>query len=439
MPLADKITIAISVSTVGYASANSFGVPLILSANATWTERVRWYTSLAGVGVDFATTTPEYKAAAKVFGQTPKIPRLAIGRRANKPTQRFDIGIVTVRNSTDYTVKVGGNTVTVTSDASALNDEIVDAFVTAINLLTLTTTASAYGAALSKVLRLTGDSAGSWDEVEVPIAEIVTGRLSCVQNHADPDVSADLDAILLETTDFYGVIDPFNSADVVTEISTWCEANSRLYLASTQDSAVITTVDSGATDIAKVTETASQKYTSIWYHPSNGGFIDAALMGKCFALAPGSETWANKVLASVATSALTATHVVNALAKHANVYVDVTENGWASDGTYLDETRFLDWFTARLSSRLQTLISNAAKLPFTEDGFAAVEAEIRAQIRDGIAAGGIDGDTAWAVTVPSLADVPTADRAARLFSGTEFSFRLAGAIHSVDVTGSLTQ
>jgi hypothetical protein len=41
--------------------------------------------------------------------------------------------------------------------------------------------------------------------------------------------------------------------------------------------------------------------------------------------------------------------------------------------------------------------------------------------------------------VPAVADVPEADRAARRWSGIEFSFRAAGAVHSVGtIRGTIT-
>jgi hypothetical protein len=94
MSLTDIATIVVSTTSAGVTRAG-FGVPMIISFSASWVERVRSYSSLSAVGVDFAVNTPEYIAASKVFGQNPRPPSLRIGRAANKPTQRYTIGVPT--------------------------------------------------------------------------------------------------------------------------------------------------------------------------------------------------------------------------------------------------------------------------------------------------------------------------------------------------------
>jgi len=46
-----------------------FGTPLALGVNAAFSERVRTYLNLSGVGEDFVSTTEEYKMAQMLFGQ----------------------------------------------------------------------------------------------------------------------------------------------------------------------------------------------------------------------------------------------------------------------------------------------------------------------------------------------------------------------------------
>lgn len=90
MPLSDIATIVVTTTGAGVTRAG-YGVPMILSHSADWAERTRTYTSLSAVGADFAANTPEYLAAAKIFGQSPKVPRIVIGRAALQPTQKFAI------------------------------------------------------------------------------------------------------------------------------------------------------------------------------------------------------------------------------------------------------------------------------------------------------------------------------------------------------------
>lgn len=115
MPLSDHVTLTISKDTVGIARAG-FGVPLILSANAAWTERVRFYSNQSGVAADFPiTSSPEYLAAQAMFAQSPKPTQIAIGRASNKPTQRYVLTVANAIANENYLLNVAGQGVTGTA------------------------------------------------------------------------------------------------------------------------------------------------------------------------------------------------------------------------------------------------------------------------------------------------------------------------------------
>jgi hypothetical protein len=137
MPLSDHVQVSISLDSIGIARAG-FGIPLILSASVSWTERVRFYSSVNDVGADFATTSPEYLAAQEMFSQDNQPESIAIGRSANKPTQQYTVGAQQVVNSTGYNVQVQSQAVpatlvTYTSSGSAQLPEIHNGLVTQLN------------------------------------------------------------------------------------------------------------------------------------------------------------------------------------------------------------------------------------------------------------------------------------------------------------------
>jgi hypothetical protein len=113
MSLSEHVSLTITQDTVGVARAG-FGVPMILSVNATFPERIRFYTALPDVGDDFATTSPEYLAAEAMFSQTPKPEMIAVGRAAGQPTQRYQINVSSVTLGGVYGVNVAGEGVTAT-------------------------------------------------------------------------------------------------------------------------------------------------------------------------------------------------------------------------------------------------------------------------------------------------------------------------------------
>lgn len=108
MPLTDIATIVVSTTSAGVTRAG-YGVPMILSHTAAWSERIRFYTSITAVGADFAANTPEYLAANKIFGQSPKVTRIAIGRAALAPQQTYSLWLASGSTGTanqEYKVRV---------------------------------------------------------------------------------------------------------------------------------------------------------------------------------------------------------------------------------------------------------------------------------------------------------------------------------------------
>lgn len=88
------VNITVRASSPG-VTRPGFGVPLILSQNATFQERTRVYTSADAVSDDFGAGSPEYNAANAIFSQQPATKRIRIGRASTNPvTQRWGVGVV---------------------------------------------------------------------------------------------------------------------------------------------------------------------------------------------------------------------------------------------------------------------------------------------------------------------------------------------------------
>lgn len=437
MALSDIVSISISTESAKVEQAG-FGMPLILAADAPagFTERVRFYTDLAGLDDDFASTTATYKMASAVFAQNPRPPTIAVGRLANKPTQKFRI-TPTVSNSTVYEMEVNGLLASYTSDSGALATEITAGLKAAIDLLAQPVTVTDN----STNIDIVANAAGAFFTVEA----YDTSLLKVAQTHADPGLATDLDAILVEDHSWYAVLHPFNSKACVTAIAGWAESNKRLFIAQTQDSDVINLAlvsDTGGSEtVAKAV--MSDFRTALIYHPYTGAFADGAWAGACLPLDPGSETWAFKTLAGVDAVSLTATQRTNALAKNANVYetvagVNITEEGKVSGDEYIDVIRFRDWLEARISEEVFGALARMKKVPFTDGGISVIQGIIKAQLQAAVASGGIAADPAPTVTVPRASAVSANDKAARRLTGVKFDAVLAGAIHAVSISGVIT-
>lgn len=129
--IGDHVRVELTLDSVGLART-SFGIPLILSHNAAFVERVRFYSSIAAVGDDFDTDSPEYRAANAMFAQTIKPRRIGIGRLTGTVTQRYDVEVVDVVVGQEYALDVSGEGVTDTtvSYTPAADITFVDADIT---------------------------------------------------------------------------------------------------------------------------------------------------------------------------------------------------------------------------------------------------------------------------------------------------------------------
>lgn len=442
MALSDIVTISLTTESAKVEQAG-FGVPMILAPEtvAGFTERVRFYTTLAGVVTDYATTTATYKMASAIFAQSPRPPKIAVGRVANQPTQRFAVTPVAT-NSTVYNMRINGTLVTYTSDASATVTEIIAGLKAAIDALSLGITVSDQ----TTYMRILANTPAAFFSVE----SLDVAKIGVKQDHGDGTyealIKADIAAIFLEDPSPYAMLFGFNSKECVDAIADEAEARKKLFIAQTQESDVIRlsfASDTGGSETIAGALNPGFFRTALIYHPQTDAFADAALAGRCLPLDPGSETWAFKTLAGVSPVALTATHRTNALAKSCNTYetiagVAITEEGKVSGNEFIDIIRFRDWLEARMSEEIFGALARAKKIPFTDAGIAVIEGIIRARLQAGIDVGGLSNDPAPTVFVPKAVNVSTNDRALRRLTGVTFEARLAGAIQAITIQGTLS-
>jgi len=447
--LSDFISISISISAAR-ATGPGFGTPLILSHNATWVERVRTYSSPAGVLADFSAHAPEYLAALAMFAQSPSPPTIKIGRSAVKPTQQFDLTPV-VHDSTTYTVNIldtsgVSHAVTFTSGVGATASSIITGLKAAIDALSLALTTSNQGP--NTFLRVLANNAGDFWGVWVDSKQ-TSGFLGIAQTQADPGVATDLAAIQLEDPGWYGLETLFNSKALIVAADGWAESNTKLYIAASVDTAIPNTVKSGATDVAATLQAAADTRVAVYYHAIPQEFADAAVLGVFLPMISGSEVWAFKTLVGITVDTLTETQRTNVLAKNANVIeqvagVNIENQGKVALGEWIDVVRFRDWLASDMGIRIYNLLVAAQnKVSFDDDGIPKVAAQIRASLKAGQRAGGIvkgdEGPGVFSVTVPLLSAVNPTDRTNRNLTGVQFTAQLAGAIVATTITGLITE
>ena len=438
--LSNHVSISITQDSVGIKLAG-FGIPLILSATAAWaTDKIRFYGSLDEVADDFATTTSaEYLAAHALFSQNPAPESIAIGKTAStrRPTMRYRLTPV-VTNSHAYTFTLKGDGVTstdisYTSDASATAQEIVEGLTTAVNAVVgknFTATED------DSILTITGDSAGEWFAVD----DVSSDDFALVCDHADPGVATDLAAINVVDNTWYCLITLYNSDAYVKAAAAWVEANKKIYIADMCETEAITDAADGTQGTLDDLATLGYARTAGVWHNRPSEMIAAAWAGDRLPLDAGSETWKFAQLSGVSAPSITSTQRTNLVNRSANFYesvagVSIMSNGTTADGGFIDTRRGLDWIESDMSAGIFTALAGANKVPYTNAGIAVVEAQVRATLLRAVKRQIIADDPAFTVTVPRVADVSSADKTARILRNVKFSATLAGAIHSVVVSG----
>jgi hypothetical protein len=113
----------------------------------------------------------------------------------------------------------------------------------------------------------------------------------------------------------------------------------------------------------------------------------------------------------------------------------VTRRGKTAQSEYVDVMILTDWIHARLQEQIFFRLINTKKIPYTQAGATIIENEIRSVLTQAQQNGGID---TYSVTTPRILDIPEIQRAARNLGDFQFTARLAGAVSTVTIRGTLT-
>jgi hypothetical protein len=428
----------INVSSQSAAPSRAgFGTALLLSYHTIGTNRVRSYSSTAGMVSDgFAVTHPAYKWATEYFAQNPSPQKLKIGRRTTAPTQT---NIVTVKAtppvgavlsfSVDGTVYTYTTTTTVAGTAAtALAAAVTAALPT--NVTSATVTATVNVSLLSVATKL------------VNVVNLSPVYLSLYNSIPDSGVAADLAAIAAEDNDWYALaID--SASDTESKLcAIYAEANKKLFVARSADDACAD--GTSTTDLAYILKGLSYGRTITFFNRIGGtlSYIDAAILGSRLPADPGSDTWAFKTLPGVAADSLTDSEITALKAKTASYYVSAagvsfTQGGQVSGGQWADVVRGLDWVRSNMQIAQFALALNRPKIPFTDLGIDMVKGVVKSV---GISAEkiGLFTPGSFSVSAPAAADVSALDKANRNLPGVTWTAQLAGAIHTTIVNGTTT-
>jgi len=257
----------------------------------------------------------------------------------------------------------------------------------------------------------------------------------------DADLAATMTAVRDEDDDWYALIYVEHADADVEEAAVIIETLKKIYLSSSSTAGILDGTDD--TDIGFTLKDAAYDRTGLIYHTDPATFPEAALLGRQLPLDPGSSTWKFKTLTGIASTSLSSAEKTAALASNVNTYttvggVNITEEGVMASGEYIDVIRGIDWLESRIKENVFAELVNQEKIPFTDGGIAAIEALIKEMLELGVGNGVLSNNPAPFTTVPLVANVLAADKAARTLTGVKFEGVLAGAIHKTTIAGVVT-
>lgn len=264
----------------------------------------------------------------------------------------------------------------------------------------------------------------------------------------DEDIALTL-ARAARTPGWYALCPAGIPESAYSDIAAWVEAQEKLFVYSYVGASDPVTASNyrSVSYYGKVTSAQAESEV-----PVENKYLGVAAAVKCLSYQSGSETWAFKGLAGVTPSELTDSEIATLEASNVNYFeavagLNVTRNGKVKAGEWIDVIRFRDWLTNDMRVRVANVLLLNSKVPYTTAGISLIKSAMIASLSAGQTNGGImgteygdDGTTRYGyiVSVPNAASVPVSERAARILNNCKFEAYLAGAIHLVKITGSLT-
>lgn len=447
MPLDSIANISISLQAPP-ATRASFGIGLAMGDfspaqealfGADLTAEVlpqNWETTLTALG--FTSSDPLWIFTQRHFGQDRVPERLIIGRRATVVAQ-VNTYLVTGATDGTYTITINGNDYSFVASGSTVA-AIRDALVIAVNGGSDPVTAAPGGAG---ELTVTADQAG----IAFVSATSSTGD-PITDTPTTPNVGIvdDLVAMNAETGSWYYVHEVDRDIEEGVVLAQSIESFSRDIQGMLQTDDPLAQSTDALTDLGGRLSALNLLRTAVCWYPSDAEFQDAALSGKMLPSDPGSETWANQALRLVAGISVNDDLASESrlLAKNYNFLeafpaatFAMTRGGTVASGQFIDVVRLRDHIKNEMQLRYAEALRDNGKIPYTDGGGDILASIARGTLEDFADSGGVVADSID-VQVPLVANQADADRGNRHFPGITWAATLQGAVHSLDVAGSLS-
>jgi hypothetical protein len=485
LPISGLIQTSVNLAPTP-AQSPSLSNLLVLGSSAVIdvVQRISAYTSLAAVAAEFGSTTPEYLAAVAWFNQSPQPSQILIGRwvKTNSAAQLIGAPISAanqlmsvwnaITNGSFKTTIDGG----VQQSVTALNFSaattmpgiaaIIQAAITGATVIwdafdqNFIFTSNSTVVGTSNVTFLTAGASGT------DISGLL-GGLTATAAYLAPSTAAEsaLTAAQLFDNQFgqqwYGLFIPEAVNNDHLAVAAYIEgaSNKHVYGVGTTDANAI--VSSATSDIGYQLKQLGYNKTMCQYSSTTVNAV-ASLLGRILTTNyAGNNTtitlmW--KQEPGVAAENLSATALAAATAKNYNVFVAynnntaIIQNGVVVSGNFVDTVIGTDALSLDIQTALYNLLyTSTTKIPQTDAGsnilLTGIDGVCAKYVQNGFIAPGTwqaagfgalnQGDfmpKGYYIFAPPIAQQSAAARAARQSVAFQVAVKLAGAIHTVNVT-----
>lgn len=174
-------------------------------------------------------------------------------------------------------------------------------------------------------------------------------------------------------------------------------------------------------------------------------YSEAALLGRCANNIAGKTNFRLKRLVGVTMpDAITSLTDISVLESKGYTFAVNIENETRSygstktgSGEWIDIVLAILWLKVNIREQVYALIANSEKLPYENDGAAAIESTVRSVISQAQSHELVARDTPVNVTTPNVLDLTPQQRNSRILPNVRFSCRMSGAINGAVIRGEV--
>jgi hypothetical protein len=479
IPVSKVVNVAIQASPT-FPAAKGFGLLCIIgnSQSLPIGDRIRFYSRLTDVAVDFGSTTEEYKAAQVFFSQTPAPTELAIARRFDAAVPGELLGSLSCsKNLADYTAIAAGSL--------TLNVDGGEVALTEINLSAAANLNAVAAAVQTALSALKAGSTVTYTGTRFIVRSGTTGAASAVSAATAPAAGTDLGPIMgltaalgakatvgsaVETiTDTLNNLQNANGSwygltftkevteQNIKDAAAWTETQAKVFGYTTANNTVLDAASD--TDIASYMKSMNYSRT-IGQYDDNDSYAVVSALSRAFTVDFAGQsttiTLKFKQEPDVTPTTLTESQRLVLVGKNINYYSyfgdsAILAEGVMASGRFFDEVHGLDWLKNAIETNVFGYLYASPKVPQTDKGVARVVQKVEKACQQGVdngllAPGYWNGEgvgevesgeflpKGFYVYAAPVAQQSQADREARIAPLITVLAKGSGAIHHVDIT-----